>query len=114
MAGAVWTAVQIPLFGGAVQFLTARRARYVAHTRSQRREDWIEVLDYVSFATNHHAVAALQAPHTTACPHVHVVDALRNEFLCAPDIIHIIRVPSVDEDVFPFKIGQKVGDGLVY
>ena len=36
-------------------------------------KDWIEVLDYVSFATNHHAVAALR-PHTTACPHVHVVE----------------------------------------
>src|SRR6185295_17977217 len=81
MAGPVCAAVQIPLFGSAVQFLTARCVRYVAHTRCQSREDWIEMLDYVSFATNHHAVATLQAPDTTAGPHVHIMDTLRGEFL---------------------------------
>src|ERR1700738_1971184 len=73
MPGAVWTAVQVTLFGGALKLLASRRARYITRARRQRREGWIEVLDHVPFATNHHAVAALEAPHTTACPHVHIV-----------------------------------------
>ena len=114
MAGAVWTAVQVTLFGGAVQLLAARRARDVPRARRQRREDCIEVLDHVLFATNHHAVAALQAPHTPARPHVHVVDALRCEFLGAPDVIHVIGIAPVDEDVVGLKMGQEVGNGFVH
>src|SRR5438128_10888159 len=52
VAGAVGTAVQVTLFGGAIKFLASRRARDVARTRRQRREDWIEVLDHVLFAAN--------------------------------------------------------------
>src|SRR5712692_12081710 len=68
MTGAVWTAMQVTLFSGAVNRLAARRARYVTRARRQRREDWIEVRDHVMFATNHHAVPSLQAPDTTARP----------------------------------------------
>ena len=106
--------MQVTLFGGAVKLLASRRARYITRARRQRREDWIEVLDHVLFATNHHTVTAFQAPHTTARPHVHVVDALRGEFLCAPDVIHVIGIAAVDEDVVRLKMGQEVGNGLLH
>src|SRR4029077_13626039 len=106
--GAVWTAVQVPLFGGAVNRLAARRARYVTRAWRQRRKGWIEVLDHVLFATYHHAVTAFQTPHPTARPDVHVVDPFRRKFLCASNVVHIIGVPPVDEDVPCLKMGQKV------
>jgi len=105
MAGAVRTAVQVSLFGGTIQFLTARGERYVTLTWCQRREDWIEVLDNVLFTTNHHAVASLQTPHATACSYVHIVDALRCQSLCSPDVVDVIGIAAVDENVSRFKMG---------
>src|SRR6266699_6959930 len=64
VTSAVGTAVQVTLFGGAVKLFASRRAWYVTRPRRQRREDWIEVLNHSRFASDHHAVAALQAPHT--------------------------------------------------
>src|SRR5712692_9136275 len=74
MASAVWNAMQVPLFGGTVNPLAARRAQYVTRSLRQRRKGWIEVRNHVLFATNHHAVTAFQTPHPTARPDVHVVD----------------------------------------
>src|ERR1041384_1517586 len=54
VASAVWSAMQIPLLGGASDLFTSRRARYVAHAWSQRRKDGIEVLDDLLLAANHH------------------------------------------------------------
>src|SRR2546422_2714865 len=80
VTGAVWAAVQITLLGGAANLLTSRGTRYVAHAGSQPGEDGIEVLDHLRLTPNHHAVPALQAPNTTAGPHVHIVDPLRRQF----------------------------------
>ena len=44
----------------------------------------------VRFAADHHAVAALQAPDAAARAHVHVVDALRGEFLGAADVVDVV------------------------
>ncbi len=106
MAGAVRTAVQIALLGGAVQLLASRSARRVARARRQRREDRIEMLDHVLFAADHHAVAALQAPDAAARPHIHVVDSLCRKFLGAPDVIHVIGIAAVDEDVSGSRCGR--------
>src|SRR4029079_13889423 len=83
VAGAVWTAVQITLLGGAGGFFTPRRARNIAGAGSQGRKDWIKVLDDLSFAANHHAVTALQSPNPTARSDVYIMDALGREFLGA-------------------------------
>src|SRR5262245_23053946 len=58
MAGAVGTAVQVSLLGGAIQLLAARRAWDVTRTRRQHREDGIKALDDVLFSSNHHAVTS--------------------------------------------------------
>src|SRR5580704_15212878 len=114
MARAVWPAVQITLFGGSVQFLAARGARHVARARRERREYGIEVMDHALLATNHHAITALQSPHSAARPHVHVVNPSRREVFGAPDIIHIIGITAVDEDIFRLKKWQKVSDGFLH
>ena len=114
VAGAIGTAVQVTLLGSAVKVLAPGRARCVTRARRQRREDWIEAPDGVLFTTDHHAVTSLQAPHTTARPHVHVVDALGCEFLGAPDVIDVIGIAAVDEDVFRLKMGEEVGDGFLH
>src|SRR5215470_3877250 len=109
VAGAIWPAMQIALLGGAAGLLASRRARYlVAHARSQPGEDWIEVLDYIVLAANHHAVTSLQAPNPTARPNIHVVNSLRREFLRPADVVDIIGVAAVDKNVIALKIRQEI------
>ena len=71
------------------------------------------MLDHLLLAANHHAVAALQAPHTAAGAHINVVNLSGREFLCAPNVVDVVGVSAVDEDVACFEMRQQVGDGLV-
>src|SRR5689334_8779712 len=98
MARAISTAVQITLFGGAVQHFAPGRARQVAPTWRKCREDWIEMLDHTFFPANHHAVASLQSPYAAARSHVHIMDALRRQFPGPPDVIHVIGISAVNEN----------------
>ena len=64
-------------------------------------------------AADHHAIAALQAPHATAGADVDVMNVLRGELLGATDVVHVVRVAAVDQNVAGFEQGNEVGNGLV-
>src|SRR5208337_3837825 len=74
MARSVWPAVEITLLGRAIDLLPAGCAWNIAHPRSESRKDRVESLDDLVLPANHHAVTALQAPHSAAGAHVHIVD----------------------------------------
>src|SRR5208283_1418893 len=119
VAGTVRTAVQITLLSGPVfvrasDLFPARRARNVAYSWGQRREDWIEALDHVILASDHHAVTSLQTPNSSAGSDIYIVDLLRSEFLGAPDVVDVVRVSAVDEDVTSLEVGQKISDSFVH
>jgi hypothetical protein len=114
MAGTVWTAAQITLFGGAVKLLPSWSTQDVAHAGRQCREDRIEGLDDFLFAANHHAVTSFQSPHTTARAHIHIVDPLRRKFLCTADIIYVVGITTINHDVSRLEVRQEVGDGFVH
>src|SRR5262249_57071041 len=92
-------AVQIAELGGAANALASGRARDVPRTRRQRLEDRIEMPHGRIRSADHHAVSALQAPDAATGSYIHVVDPFRHEFLCAADVVHVVRVAAVDEDV---------------
>src|SRR6266850_5679060 len=69
VAGTVWSAMQVTLSGGAWDLLASRSPRYLTRPGGQSLEDWIEVINYVFLTTDHHAVAAFQAPDATAGSH---------------------------------------------
>ena len=114
VTGAVWPAMQVTLLGGASGLFTPGRARYVACAWSQGCKDWIELLDNLLLAADHHAVTSLQSPDAAARSHVHVVDSLRREFLGAPDIVNVIGIAAVDQNVLCLKMGQKIRDSFVH
>src|SRR5262249_49840671 len=62
---------------------------------------------------NHHAVAALEAPHTAAGPDVDVVNLAGREVFRAFDIVDVVGISTVDENVPWFEMGQEIGNGLV-
>src|SRR4030095_2258734 len=90
VAGPARTAVQVALFGSPLRLLDSRRARDATCAGRERREDRIEMVNHIGLAANHHAVASLQSPHTTARANVNVMDTFRREFLCASDIVYVI------------------------
>src|SRR5881409_1085061 len=114
VTGAVWPAMQVSLLGGASGLFTPGRARYVACAWSQGCKDWIELLDNLLLAADHHAVTSLQSPDAAARSHVHVVDSLRREFLGAPDIVNVIGIAAVDQNVLCLKMGQKIRNSFVH
>src|SRR5579871_5541252 len=75
MAGAVGPTVQIALLGCAAKFLAAGRPGNVADSGGQGGEDGIEPLHDIFLAANHHAVAALQTPHTAAGADIDVMNS---------------------------------------
>ena len=62
-------------------------------------KDRVETLDDVTFAPDHEAVAALEAPDTAAGATVDVVDAFGREDSRAVDVVLVVGVATVDDDV---------------
>src|SRR3984893_1628360 len=71
VAGAVGSTVKIAQLSGAFDLFAPRRRWNVPHARRQAPEDWIETVNYLYFAADHHAVASVQAPHAAAGAHIH-------------------------------------------
>src|SRR5712691_3505166 len=77
VARAVWPAMEITLFGGAVAHLFAPgRAGDIANSGSDRRKDRIKPRHRLALAANHQASSPFYTPHTTACTDVDVVHSL--------------------------------------
>src|SRR5271154_943975 len=115
VAAAAFSAMQITLFGGAVLDLFASwRAWNVPNPRRDRFEDRIEVLDGGIRPANHHAIAALQSPHTPGCPNVNVFDSFGSKLFGAADIVNVVGVASIDEDVAGFQMRYDLGNRLVH
>jgi hypothetical protein len=53
----------------------------------------------------HQAIASLETPHATTRADIEVVQALSFELFRTPDVIDVIRVPTVNENVSGGKLG---------
>src|SRR6516164_11278215 len=105
VTGAVRTTVQISLFRSSTEIFSAGRARDVAHPWRERGEDGIEVMYDFVFTSDHHAVTAVETPNATAGSHIYVMDVLRCKVLRPPNVVDVVRIPSVNEDIAWFKHG---------
>ena len=76
-------------------------------------EDRIELLDDGRLPANHHAVPTLETPDASARPDVHVVEALRREFLRAPDVVDVVRIATVDQDVARLEQRDQIVDARI-
>ena len=80
-AAAGRAAVQKTLLGRAWFAAASRRSLDIAEARGQRRKYRFQVLHRLRFTTDHQAVTAFQAEHTTAGADVDVVDPRLGESL---------------------------------
>jgi len=100
------------LFGGPTEFLATRGPRNATDPRSESGEDWIELLNYVPFSADHHAVTTFQSPDAAACAHVDIMNSFRGQFLCATNVIDVVRIAAVDDRVARFQWFGKCRDGF--
>ena len=85
-----------------------------AHAGRELSEDRIETLHDRLLAADHHAKAALEAPHPAARSNVDVMDALGRDGFRAADVVDVIRVAAINQDVPRLEMGQEVRDGVVH
>jgi hypothetical protein len=71
------------------------------------------MLDHVVLAADHHAVAALQAPHAAADTDVDVMQLLGRELLRAAQVVVIVGVAAVDDDVAGREQRHQLGEHRV-
>src|SRR5262245_1493937 len=62
VAGAGGAAIDVALFGGAAELLTAGSSGNVADAGRERFENGIKMIERFARSANHHAIAALQSP----------------------------------------------------
>src|SRR5262249_33586413 len=114
VAGAVRTAVQVALFRGAIELFASWRARDIAASRSKCREDRVKATHNIVFAADHHEVAALQPPYSTARPHADIVDFFRSKFFRPANVVNVERIAAIDQRVARFEMRKQVCNGLVH
>ena len=96
--------MQIAVLRGPVRLGVATgRARCRIDGRRQRRKQRIEVLHDVRLAADHLAEAALEPPDAAARARIHVVNAVRGQYLRAANVVDVMRVAAVDDDVALFE-----------
>src|SRR5690348_15119681 len=106
--------VQITLFGCATQLFASRCADGGIYTRSQSGENRIESLNNLGLATDHLAIATLQAPDATAGAAVDIMNVVGLQFFGAANVVMIIRVAAVDDDITCGQQGDDLRQGVVY
>src|SRR5215472_14596434 len=113
MAGTVRSAMQITLLRCAIEFFATRSAGNIANPGSESRENRIEMLDDIILPADHHAVATFETPHAATGTHVHVVNLLGREVLCALYVVDVVGVSAVDEDVACLEVWQQIRNRLI-
>jgi len=71
------------------------------------------VLDDLFLASNHHAITTFQTPDAAAGANIDIKNLLGSEIVCPLNVIHVVGIPSVDQDVSWFEVRKQISDGLI-
>src|SRR6185437_5167617 len=113
MPGAGRAGMDIAALGPRVARRAAWRARDVAEAGSKRCKNWIEALNGLLGAADHHAVAALNAPDAPRGAAIDITDALLGESLRPADVVLVEGIPAIDDDVVTFQKTAQTLDRLL-
>ena len=97
--------MEVALFGRAREFLASGSPGNVALSRCQSLENRIQPFDRFLGPANHHAVAALQSPHSAAGSYIDVMDAFPLEIFRPPHIVFEIGIAAIDDRVSGLHVG---------
>ena len=99
MPGAGWSGVNVAALGVGCGLLAAGRARNIAQTGCERREDRVEMIHSLLRTADHQAVAALDTPDAAGRAAIDVANVLLRQFLGAADVILVKGIAAIDDDV---------------
>src|SRR5262249_21208746 len=113
---AIRSGVDVATLSAGIAAIAFGGSRYAARAGGERRKDGIEPFDDLLFAADHHAIAALEAPHAAAGADVHVMQLTLTQHFGAADIVAPERVAAVDDHIAGLQpIGKRfngiIGDG---
>src|SRR5213083_1844877 len=111
MSGPRGTAMDIAGLRSGIAAVAPRRARDVARPGRERGKDRIEPEYRFGVAADHHAIAALEAPHAAAGADVDVMDAAGLQRLGTSDVVLVERIAAVDNDVALFHQPAQLAHG---
>src|SRR5579864_8553410 len=111
MARAGGSAIQIAVLSRAFLALAAGCGLDIAYAGRQSFEYRIETHGGFLGATDHHAIAALDAPDAARGADVEVVDSAVLEDFGAADIVFEVRIAAVDDGVARLHEGRELHDG---
>jgi hypothetical protein len=72
------------------------------------------MLHYVLLPTDHHAIATIKAPYSTAGPYIDIVDILWRQFFGATNVVDVVRIAAVNENILRVEVRQEVSDALIH
>src|SRR5271166_4339421 len=110
MPGPGRTTMHVAFLRTRVGVVSARSSRNAAHSRRQRSQDWIEMIDRSPRAADHHAITTLKAPNAARGADVDVLDALFGKGFRAANVVLVVRIAAIDNDVAAAQQKAKPGD----
>ena len=113
VTGADRAGVDVAALGALIRGVAALGALEIAIARGEGIEQRLEMLEHGLLGADHHAVAALQAPHAAGSTHIDVVQALQLEGRGTADVVLVEGVAAIDDGVAGFHQLGKRGDGLL-
>ena len=93
------TTVQVPVLTGATLAFATGCPFGLFDGWGNRRENRVDVLNGLVMTADHHAVAAVQSPDTTADPNVDIMNALVSQRFGSIDVVAVVGIAAVDQNV---------------
>src|SRR6185437_1421018 len=112
MPGARWPGMNVAALGAGDGVLAAGRARNIAKTGRERREDRVEMIHSLFRTPDHQAVAALDAPDAAGGAAIDVANVLLGQFLGAADVVLVEGIAAIDDDVVRLQQAAEMFDRL--
>ncbi len=114
MPGAVGSAIEETLFGGAIAVLPPRCARRGVNAGSEAGKDRDKMTHDLLFTADHQTVPAFESGGPAACSDIHIVDSFLLQLGAPSHVIAIIGVASVNHDISRFEERGKHRQFLVH
>ena len=91
--------MEIPVFSGAANLFSSGRAFNLSSPGGEGFENGVEDGERVLGGADHHAIAAIEPPHTAAGADINVVDALCFQRIGTPYVVFEHGIPTIDNDI---------------
>ena len=106
--------MQVTLFRRAAALIVPGSEGNISGAGCQRGENWIEILNHVPFAADHHTIAPFQPPYAATGSCIYIMNSFRAQRLRTSNVIDVVGISAINEDIVAFQVRQNNCDRLVH